>query len=200
MIDRLAPLLVEGFESALLPCSLVLLIPGAAVAVAARQESSSALTGFAFGTVALSWLRFSDRGGDLSTGLVALLLAITVTLLAFPLLRRFDLVSGAGGALAGSAAGVLWVPCVGEEFGLLLGQLPTSGVEGFALFVAYAVGVLAPLAALGAILHLIPNRTLILARPLMLLSGGGVLAALALATAVGLSDELISRLVEWSVT
>jgi len=61
------------------------------------------------------------------------------------------------------------------------------------------IGVIAPLFAVAAVLYLIPNPTLILARPFMLVVGCGTLAVIALATAAGLSDDIIGRLVEMSV-
>ncbi len=194
------PLLLEGLESALLPCSLILLIPGAAAALAARQESRSALVGFATGSIGFAWLRFSDRGGDLSTGVVALLLAAAVVLLAIPVIRRLNVVTGAGGLLAGVAAGVLWEPCVSTEFGHLLADLPTAGASGLGLLVIYMSGVLAPLLVVGAVMHLVPRPALIIARPVMLVLGGGVLAVLAMSTAAGFTDNLIGQLVEWSIT
>ena len=193
-------LLIEGVESATLPCSLILLLPGAAVALASRQESTSALAGFGAGSATLAWLRFSDRGGNLSTSLVALLLVGAVVLLIVPLVRRLNVVSGVGGLLAGVAAGVLWVPCVGAEFGQLLAELPDRGPTGVGLFLIYMAGVVTPLLVLGAVLHLIPDTALIFARPLMLLVGAGTLGLLALAAAAGLTDNLIGQLVEWSLT
>lgn len=193
-------LLIEGFESALLPCSFVVLVPGAAAVIASRQESTSAFVGFLVGLIALSFLRFSGRGGDLSTTMVALLLAAAVVLLAIPLVRRLNIVTGAGGLLVGAAAGVLWVPCVAIHFADLLNDLPARNpVVGVALLIVYIVGVIAPLFGLAAVLYLIPNPTLILARPFMLVVGCGILAVMALATAAGFSDEVIGRLVEMSV-
>lgn len=193
-------LLIEGFESALLPCSFVVLVPGAAVVIASRQESTSAFVGFFIGLVALSFMRFSGRGGNLSTTVVALLLAAAVVLVAIPLVRRLNVVTGAGGLLVGAAAGVLWEPCVAVHFAELLNGLPDrTPVVGVALLVVYIVGVIAPLFALAAALYLIPNPTLILARPVMLIVGCGVLAMMAIATAAGFSDDIIGRLVELSV-
>lgn len=193
-------LLVEGFDSALLPCSFVVLVPGAAAVIASRQESTSAFFGFSIGLVALTFLRFSGRGGDLQTGFVALMLAVAVVLLAIPVVRRLNVVTGAGGLLVGAAAGVLWEPCVGIHFAELLNDLPTSRiVPGVALLAVYLIGVLAPVIALTAVLYLIPNPTLVLARPVMLVIGCGTLAVLAVATASGFSDDVISRLVELSV-
>ena len=193
-------LLVEGFESALLPCSFVLLVPGAAAVIAARQESTSAFFGFTAGLLALSFFRFSDRGGDLRTSLIALLLAVGVVLLSLPLVRRLNIVTGAGGLLVGGASGALWEPCVGLHFADLLNTLPERNpAAGVILFAVYAAGVIAPLVALAAALYLIPNSTLILARPVMLAVGSGALAVMAVATAAGFSDEVIGKLVELSV-
>lgn len=193
-------LLIEGFESALLPCSFVVLVPGAAVVIASRQESTPAFIGFFIGLIALSFWRFSGRGADLPTTIVALLLAAAVVLVAIPLVRRLNIVTGAGGLLVGAAAGALWVPCVAIQFADLLNGLPErTPVVGVALLVVYVVGVIAPLFALAAALYLIPNPTLILARPVMLVVGCGTLAIIALATAAGFSDEIIGRLVELSV-
>lgn len=193
-------LLVEGFESALLPCSFVALVPGAAVVIASRQESTPAFFGFFVGLIAFSFLRFSGRGGDVSTTVVALALAVAVVLVAIPLVRRLNLVTGAGGLLAGSAAGVLWEPCVSIHFADLLNDLPSrTPILGVVLLAVYVIGVIAPLIALAAMLYLIPNPTLILARPVMLAVGCGTLAIMALATAAGFSDDIIGRLVELSV-
>lgn len=193
-------LLIEGFESALLPCSYVVLVPGAAAVIASRQESTSAFVGFFFGLSALGFLRFSGRGGDLSPTWVALLLATAVVLLAIPLVRRLNIVTGSGGLLVGAAAGVLWEPCVAVHFADLLNELPTrTPAVGVALLVAYTVGVIAPLFGLAAVLYLIPNPTLILARPVMLVVGCGTLAIMALATAAGFSDDIIGKLVELSL-
>ena len=193
-------LLIEGFESALLPCSFVVLVPGAAVVIASRQESTSAFVGFFVGLIALSFWRFSGRGDAVSTTLVALMLAAAVVLVAIPLVRRLNIVTGAGGLLVGAAAGVLWEPCVAIHFADLLNGLPDRApVVGVALLAIYVVGVVAPLLAVASVLYLIPNPTLILARPVMLVVGCGTLAIIALATAAGFSDDIIGRLVELSV-
>ncbi len=193
-------LLIEGFDSALLPCSFVVLVPGAAVIIASRQESTSAFVGFFFGLIALSFWRFSGRGGDLSTTLVALMLAAAIVLVAIPLVRRLNIVTGAGGLLVGAGAGVLWEPCVAIHFADLLNGLPDrTPAIGVGLLAVYVAGVVAPLFAVAAVLYLIPNPTLILARPFMLVIGCGTLGIIALATAAGFSDDIIGRLVELSV-
>lgn len=192
-------LLLEGFESALLPCSFILLIPGLAVAIAARQESTPAVLGFIVASLLVGWLRFSNRLDDPPSGFVALALAGAVVLLLVPLIRRLDIVSAGGGVLAGGAAAFLWLPCVGEEFGTLLGELPGRGGSGLALMSLYLLGVLSPVVLVAAGMHLIPDGLFLPARPFMMAIGGAVLGLLALGTAVGFDDEIVSQLVEWSL-
>ncbi len=96
---------------------------------------------------------------------------------------------------------MLWEPCVGIHFADLLNGLPDRGIPaGVVLLTIHIVGVAAPLVALAAALYLIPDATLILVRPVMLVIGCGTLAILALATAAGFSDDVIGKLVELSVT
>jgi hypothetical protein len=192
-------LLLEGLEAALLPCSLIVLIPGVAVALAARQESTPALLGFVLGVLAFGWLRFSATVEDFARPVVAMAFAASVALLLVPLLRRIDLLALGGGVLAGGAAANLWLPCVGIEFGTLLGELPGRCPVGIILFAAYLAGMLAPLIALGAVMYLIPNPLMLPVRPFMMAIGGGTLGLLALMTLVGLDDNLVSKLVSLSV-
>ncbi len=196
MID----LLVEGFETALFPCSLVLLAPGVAAAVTARQESAAALTGYVTTVIVVGWLRFSGQIGDIGIPIVAMAFALAAALLVVPLIRRINLVSAAGGGVAGVAAAALWEPCVGAEFGGLLSDLTGRGVVGVFLMGVYLVGIMAPLAIVGAVLHLIPNPFLLPARPFMMVAGSAFFAVLAVATATGVINSVISKLVELSIT
>ena len=192
-------LLAEGFESALLACSLILLLPGAAVGLTARAAAVPAITSFSFGVLALSWLRFSDRGGDFPALLVAGGLMLATILLMTPLISRMDLAAVPAGLLAGGAAAELWLPCVGADFGQLLNELPARGGSGLALMALYLFGVLSPLVALAAVHHLTPDWILEKLEPIWAVFGGTLLALLAVATAVGLHDDLVGKLFEWSV-
>lgn len=193
-------LLIEGLGSAFLPCSLVLLIPGAAATIAGRSDAAWTFGGFAFGTLMLGWLRFSGRLGELSPYAAAAALALAAIALTVPTTARHSVKSIIGGLFAGAGAGILWEPCVGREFGALLNDLPATGAGGFGLFAVYTVGVLAPLVAVAAAVYLVPEKSIGVARPVMLGTGAGVLAVLALATAAGLSDDLVGRLVQLSLT
>ena len=105
-----------------------------------------------------------------------------------------------GGALAGGAAGQLWVPCVGRALGQVLNQLPARPVVGGLELAVYVAGILAPLAALAALLHLAPDRLPPRGRAGLALLSGSVLVVLALLVATGRHDEVTSRLVQWSLT
>jgi hypothetical protein len=189
----------EGFEAALLTCSLILLIPGAAVALTARKAAIPALASFGVGVLLLSWLRFSARGGGYSNLLIAATLMLATIALLVPFISRADLAALPAGLLAGGAAAELWRPCVGAEFGLLLNELPDRSVSGLGLMFVYLIGTLSPLFVLGAVHHLLPERLLEKMAPAWAVIGGGLLTLLALATAVGLHEDLVSKLFEWSV-
>lgn len=190
----------EGFEAALLTCSLILLVPGAAVALTARSAVAPALASFSVGVVGLSWLRFSDRGGGFSNLLIAFALMLAVIALLIPFVRKTDgMAVLPAGLLAGGAAAELWRPCVGAEFGRLLNDLPERGVSGLGLMTVYLIGTLSPLAIVGAIHHLLPASTLQKVKPFLAVIGGVLLSLLALATAFGLHETLVAKLFEWSV-
>ena len=140
----------------------------------------------------LQWKMTSLLAVVLSSGLV-------VFALVMPFLRRIDIVSGFGGALAGAAFASLWAPCPGPALATLIAELPTRSASGLGLLAAYLVGLLAPLFFLTGVLHLIPSPMLFPVRPVMHMVGASVLGLLALLVDVGLHDDLISRLATWSI-
>ncbi|MGI9611691.1 MAG: hypothetical protein ACR2QO_02190, partial [Acidimicrobiales bacterium] len=128
-------LLFEGLESAWLPCSLILLVPGAAALLAGGERAAAAAAGFATTSLVFAWLRFAERGGDWPVGWSALALMTAAVLLLLPSLRSRDsraeqLQAVAGGSLVGLASAELWEPCVGAAFGSLLNDLPSRGADG----------------------------------------------------------------------
>jgi cytochrome c biogenesis protein CcdA len=195
----LSGLLAEGFESALLACSLILLLPGAAVGLTARAAAIPAISSFSVGVLALSWLRFSERGGGHPALLVATALMLGTILLLVPMVSRLDLAAIPAGLLIGAGVAELWLPCVGQEFGALLGELPARGASGLGLLALYLLGTLSPLIVLAALHHLTPDRVLERLEPAWAVLGGVLLTLLALATALGFHDDLVGKLLEWSV-
>lgn len=195
----LTGLLAEGFESALLACSLILILPGAAVGLTARAAAIPAIAAYSVGVLALSWLRFSGRGGDHPALLVAAALMLATILLLVPMVSRLDLAALPAGLLAGGATAELWLPCVGAEFGQLLNELPERGGSGLAYLALYLVGTLSPLVVLAALHHLTPDWVLEKLEPVWAVVGGLLLALLSVATAVGFHDEIVGRLFQMSV-
>ena len=192
-------LLAEGFESAQLPCTLILLVTGIAVGMTARETAIPAMAGFWLSTVAFSWTRFSARGLGWHYGFAAAALILAVVILFLPPIQRLDWVAIIAGILVGFAAAELWLPCVGEHFGRLLMELPDRGLSGTLLMGIFLAGTLSPIFALAALHHLIPDWILERAEPIWSIVGGVVLSGLAIATALGYHDTILGWLFEWSV-
>jgi hypothetical protein len=169
-------LVAEGFESAVLACSLILLGPGVAVGLTARAAAVPAMAAYSVGVLSLAWLRYSDRGGDHPPLLLAAALVIGTILLLVPLIHRLDLAAIPAGLLIGAVAAELWQPCNSPELAILLGQLPDRGASGLGWLAVYLAGTLAPLAVLAAIHHLTPDTLLERLEPIWSVAGGTVLA------------------------
>ena len=190
-------LVAEGFESALLACSLILLVPGAAIGLTARAAAIPAIAAFSIGVLSLSWLRFGERGGNHPRLLVAGILKLGTILQLVPLIGRLDLAAIPAGLLIGAGAAELWRPCSGPAIDGLLAELPDRGLSGLGLLAVYLAGTLAPLALLAALHRLTPDAILERLEPVWAVVGGTLLALLAVATAVGLQDDLVDRLFDW---
>lgn len=188
----------EGLTSALFPCSLVLAVPGLAIAAGGRTSSAVSTGAFLAGVIASSWLRFADVTDvwpSLLTGAALLLASLGVA--GAPRWRP-ALAVGAAGAAAGAAAGTLWRPCVGTEFGEVLNGMPSAGAGGGFDLAVYTVGVTAPVIAFAATVTALPASWIERASAQLLWCGSTVLAVLGLATIAGWHDSVISRLSELS--
>ena len=192
-------LLAEGFEAAQLPCTLVLLVIGVAVGMTARETAIPAMVSFWLSVLVFSWTRFGGRGAGWHDLIAAVALIVAVIILFVPPVRRLDLVAVAAGTLSGFAAAELWLPCVGEQFGRLLMELPDRGLSGVVLMAVFLAGALSPVLALAAIHHLVPDWILERVEPIWSIVGGFVLSGLAVATAVGYHETILGWLFEWSV-
>lgn len=74
-------LLIEGLRSASLPCSLIVLVPGSAVVLAARTGRPIAAAGFALSMSMAAWLRFAGLAGTWPVVMTATALAAAGLLL-----------------------------------------------------------------------------------------------------------------------
>ncbi len=192
-------LLAEGFEAAQLPCTLILLVTGVAVGLTARETAIPAMVSFWLSVLVFSWTRFSGRGAGWHALIAAVALIVAVVILFLPPIRRLDLVAVVAGALVGFAAAELWLPCVGEQFGRLLMELPQRELSGVVLMAIFLAGALSPVVALAAVHHLVPDWILERVEPLWSIAGGFVLSGLGVATALGYHETILGWLIEWTV-
>lgn len=187
-------LLAEGFESALLPCTLILLVTGLGVTLAARETAIPALAAYWLSVLAWSWARFGGHAGGWHDAIAGVALALAGIVLLFPPIGQLEWVAMGGGFLAGFGAAELWLPCVGPELGDLLMKLPTTGISGVVLMAVFLAGALSPLLALAATHHLTPNWLLEMVEPPLSVVGGVLLAILSVAAAVGILGSILGRL------
>lgn len=197
-MSGLVRLLAEGLQAAWLPCSLIVLLPGVAALLAARDELTVTVFGYGAATTFVAWLRFSDRGGNWPLLAAAAALLAATALFLVPTIDGREVVSAVGGALAGGAAAELWVPAVGRRFGRVLNQLPNRPLVGGFQLGFYLLGVLTPLIVLALVLRFGPDRLPVLRHRLALL-GGTALAVLAVLTALGFHDTITAWLVARSL-
>ncbi len=197
--DLFGGLVVEGFEAALLPCTLVLLLSGFATAFMARQFAIPAVVAFWLSTLAFGWARFAGRTGDVNRFVLATLAVAAVGIMFWPPIRRLDWVALAAGGITGFVASSVWLPCVGEAFGTLLGDLPDAGFGGIFLMATYLTGVLSPLLLFAAVHHLTPDELLERVEPVWSIVGGAVLTAFGIAMAFGVHETLVGYLFRWSL-
>lgn len=113
-------LILEGIRASILPCSLALLIPGVLIAIS--RDPLALLTFVASSSFAI-WLRIEGVG--IPTPGLALVggLAFTATFI----IERTP--SAVHGLIAGFAAALFWLPCVGPELGPLLSTAAVDGIE-----------------------------------------------------------------------
>lgn len=141
----------EGIRSAVLPCSLALLLPASAVVLAARHHPLVALGGFSGAATLMMWLRATGFLALSTIPLGTTLLGIVAVgaMAAFLARHAPNLLGTAGLALGpGAMAGWIWQPCVGLALGRILDRAGSGSVLALAELTAYALGVVLPAAAI----------------------------------------------------
>lgn len=193
-------LLVEGFQAAWLPSSLLVVVPGLAALLAAQDEVRVTLIGYCAAVAFVAWLRFARHGADWPLVMAAAALVLAALLFLVPTVDGRKIVSAVGGSLAGGAAAELWQPLVGPQLGRLLIELPTRDWTASVSLTMYVLGVLTPVIALALLLRVAPDRLVNWASQALAYLGGAVLAVLAVLTVIGLHDWLTNHLIQWSRT
>lgn len=192
------PAFVEGLRSSVLPCSLTLIVPIVAVAVASRKRPVVAVAVATIGAIVAMWARAAGLapGGRWVGAILALLtLAVVVVWWRWP-----GLSPGPGLLIAfvpGAIAGWLWQPCVGTVLGGILESAGERTAASVFSMGSYAVGVLVPAFAIALVRVAVgdPPRW---SRPLQA-AGRIVLAVVALAVLFGLDNRVVSWLVALSI-
>lgn len=188
-------LLLEGIESLRLPCSWVLLIPGAAVTLYGRRRPLRVISIFIAAATLVAWLRFGGwwfevpRGGvQIAMGLAILAAALTAW--------RID--SGVTDVLAAGvtaiAATSAWIPCVGPHLGQLLNGSRTAPFAHVGGTIAFLAGQFLPLILIGAAGVLTPNAAQRLEHRWVIATGAFALAIVGLLFATTIFDDLASEL------
>lgn len=185
--------LFEGLRSLLLPCSLTLILPIAAIALGPRRPVPAALTGGA-GAVTAMWLRAA--GITPGARWVAIALAVLTLGVIAIWWRAPERQTGRRVLVAlvpGFLAGWLWQPCVGEVLGDILQRAATRSAPSALLLMSYALGVLLPAfaMALARVAFGDPPRMRIVLRAL----GTVVLAGFSLMVILGVESQVLGWLV-----
>lgn len=192
MID----LLFEGTESLRLPCSWLLIIPGAAVIIGARRRTVLVTLIFALVAMGVAWLRFAgfwplgDVGGATQVGLGAGILG--TSLIAW----RFDKAptDGLMAAVAGLAGAWAWIPCVGPNLGDVLNGARSEPFAHIGGTVAYMTGLFVPFIVLAAAGVLFPQFQEKTSHRSIVGIGFALMTIVGLLFAVTLFDDLASEL------
>lgn len=190
---------MEAVTDLALPCSLTLVVPGVAAALATRANPLAvALSTFGAMTV-IGWLRLTGQvPSHLNTWMavaVGALMLVSFASLSITSTRVGQ--RATAGAVIGAAAVSIWTPCVGEELGAILNLGPDDPLGVLLPFAAFVAGV--SLVSVGAALGRIAfEPSARLSRSVSALGTAvGIVVALLLGS--GLYSDVVAQLVIWSL-
>jgi cytochrome c biogenesis protein CcdA len=136
--------LIEGVGEMVLPCSFGLVVPGLLALLLAKRSALAAVVTLAVVAALTAWARAAGFVDDVPIALLVVLVPVAVLVL-----RRDRPASEAvGGGLLGVVAGATWMPCVGEQLGVILTTAPREPLAQLVPLTVYVVGVLAVVIAL----------------------------------------------------
>lgn len=186
----------EGVESAVLPCSLALILPGAVVTLAGRGVWTIPV-GYAAGVAVAVWAKVAGIVTLEASGSAALAAGLLLgggAVIAFRHPHRWGWVAGAS---AGIVAAAVWRPCVGAELGSILNSAPEDPVGVAPGLAAYLAGLLLLVAAIAVVTHVVDST-----RPWVRSIATGAVAlgvGMGLLVAAGLHHDATGLLFRWSV-
>ena len=188
---------LEGVESILLACSLVILIPTLLLVLVAKAGRAWLVGGAIVGTSSMMWARAGriwefESNGSFRWVISGLILATFVGAFraddSTPSLR-FGL-----GIVAGLVAGWLWQPCVGEHLAEILNRAETDRVESLVKMHAYVAGIFLPAILTAALPQAAPAAARVLNHDAIRRTSLAIVGIYAAAVAVGWYDDLVGEL------
>ena len=188
---------LEGIEAGWQPCTLAVVLPAVAVAIASGRLAFVSWVGFLVGCAGLFWARAAGYWELDRLGLMQWVIALIVLVAFGALLRRYwldlDLTFSAGLAL-GALAGWLWRPCVGERLGDILNNAGDEPVRTFLLTPIYVTGVTVVALALALVPIVVPALVRVVEHRAWRAVGAAFALAYAGLIAVGRYDDLVGEL------
>ena len=188
---------LEGVGAIGVVCTLVMLVPAAALVLVARKARLTVALFYVIGAALLTWARAAGHWNVELSGTavpVAAVLAAAVFVIAYLAKGPLSLSATGAGAVAGALAGWLWRPCVGPKLGEILNNTGTEGARTLGLMLVYMLGALLPALLLALLPHALPATKRFLDRLPVAAVGGAIGAAYAVTLATGRYDDLVGEL------
>lgn len=192
-------LLTEGIESLRLPCTWVLLIPGAAVVLFGRRRTPLVVASFIAAATAIVWLRWGGNWFEVPSGAVQVAVGLTIMAGAAIAWKLDSGVTDAVSAgVTGAAAGWAWIPCVGPELGNLLNSDWSNSFVKIPDVVAFMAGQFLPFVLIAAAGVLAPTLSEKLEHRSVVTVGAIVVGLIGLAFVTQQFDNIASELARQS--
>lgn len=194
---------LEGVESIGIACTLVMLVPAAALVLVSGRARLTVAAYYAVGAALLTWARAAGYWRVELRGAVLLAAAALAAgaFIAGHLSRGPDSPAATGaGLVAGALAGWGWLPCVGPRLGDVLNRASADGLYSLAgagsgaLMLVYMAGALLPALMLALVPHALPASAPAFDSRAAAAVGGAAGAAYAVTLAVGRYDDLVGEL------
>ncbi len=188
---------LEGVEAVRLPCTLALLVPALAVALASGPRRPWVLAGFGLGATAVIWARFADvwfASPATLTLVIAGLAVVGAAVALFRLQRTQVAWAPALGATVGAITGWLWRPCVGEHLGSIINRAPDARLGTLVPTAIYILGVLILAIGVALMPAAFPRARAAIDHRRTRVAGLGLAVTIGLTIAVGWYEDIVAEL------